>query len=114
MSKQLVKALLRLHELEKKALESEADFWKQEVKLNTQAFKEITETNHSLHRELRGAKDEIAALREEVAKARFERDQARVELKAVVEENERLRVSPDGCVMLETRTAPAGEDCQGR
>ena len=76
MSKKLTKALLRLCELEKKALETEVDFWKQEVKLNTQAFKEIVETNHGLHREL---------------------GEVRGKLKALAEENERLR-KPDFCL----------------
>ena len=77
MSKRLTKALLRLCELEKKAQETDADFWKQEVDGVNEAFKEIEETNRQF--------------REQAAKARFERDQAWVELKALAEENERLR-----------------------
>lgn len=99
MSKRLTKALLRLCELEKKALETDVDFWKQEVKLNTQAFKEIVETNHGLHRELESLRSQNTALPDQVEKARFERDQARVELKALAEENERLRKT-DGWVHI--------------
>ena len=110
MSKRLTKALLRLCELEKKALETELDFWKQEVKLNTQAFKEIEETNRQLQdglRELETLRSQNTAMSDQVAKVRFERDQARVALKGLAEENARLRkntgwvhvscVSAQGC-----------------
>lgn len=84
MGKRLTKALLRLCELEKKAQETDADFWKQEVDGITEAFKEIEETNRQLQdglRELQSLRSQNTALR----------DQARVELEALAEENERLR-----------------------
>lgn len=119
MSKRLTKALLRLCELEKKALETEVDFWKQEVILTNKAFKEIEETNRQLQDQVAKARferdldrvkiqglagqneqlqsmathamAEDASLRDRISTAKFERDQARVELKALAEENERLR-----------------------
>lgn len=103
MSKRLTKALLRLCDLEKKALETEVDFWKQEVILGNQAFKEIEETNLQLQdglRELETLRSQNTAMRDQVAKARLERDQARVELKALAEENERLRKRTAGWVHI--------------
>lgn len=91
MSKRLTKALLRLCELEKKAQETDADFWKQEVILTNKAFKEIEETNRQLQSVITEEMALAASLHEQVAKARFERDQARVQLKALAEENERLQ-----------------------
>lgn len=96
MSKRLTKALLRLCELEKKALETDVDFWKQEVILTNKAFKEIEETNRQLQSVITEEMALVASLREQVAKARLERDQARVELKALTEENEPLPKRTNG------------------
>ena len=107
MGKRMTKALLRLCDLEKHVLEQVIAGLRQDVNAHYRAenelrstAKEIEETNRQLQSMLAGELKTIASLREEVAKARFERDQARVELKALAEENERLRKSPAGWVHI--------------
>lgn len=107
MNERLIEALLRLCELEKQAQESVIAGLRQEISDNTLEFKELCDRVSGLQdlaqeegaiSELR--REGIEALREQVAKAKFERDQARVELKALAEENERLLICPTGWVHI--------------
>lgn len=100
MNERLIEALLRLCDLEKQAQEQVIAHLRDEISENTLEYDELCGRVSGLQdlaqeegaiSELR--RQEIGELREEVAKAR-------VELKALVEENERLRKSPTGWVHI--------------
>ena len=107
MNERLIEALLRLCELEKQAQEQVIAGMRQEISDNTLEFKELCDRVSGLQDLLQeeGAiselrREEIGGLRERSAEAKFERDQARIELNIVAEENERLRKSPPGWVHI--------------